>query len=179
MPDSIVRRRQPAQAVVEFGLLALLFTLLLFAIVDFGLLLNGWVTVSSAAREGARRAAVGISTQKVVEETQKFAPVPGLSPDEVKVTIAYCDDGSGCHYFCSYGTGQPISGPPTASCETLSPNFTTFKPNSRVSVTVTADKFQVVTPLVRPFFGCGGAQPACYVPLNSSTSMRYEGAGLI
>jgi Flp pilus assembly protein TadG len=176
----MLRRRQPAQAVVEFGLLALLFTLLLFAIVDFGLLLNGWVTVSSAAREGARRAAVGISTQKVVDETQKFAPVPGLAPSEVKVTIAYCDDSNPCEYFCSYGAGQqPIGAGAGATCQAPSVTPTGYKPNSRVSVTVTADKFQVVTPLVRPFFGCGGTQPTCFVPLNSSTSMRYEGAGLI
>ena len=34
---------------VEFGILALLFTLIMFAIADFGMLLNGWVAVSSAA----------------------------------------------------------------------------------------------------------------------------------
>src|SRR5919202_3756168 len=152
-------RREPAQAVVEFGLLALLFTLLLFAIVDFGLLLNGWVTVSSAAREGARRAAVGISTQKVVEETQKFAPVPGLSPDEVKVTIAYCPDGGACTYYCSYG-GGPLPDP-SGHCNPTSPTPVTVTPAGpaldRVEVTVTADKYQVVTPLVRPFFGCAGS----------------------
>jgi Flp pilus assembly protein TadG len=172
------RRREPAQAVVEFGLLALLFTLLLFAIVDFGLLLNGWVTVSSAAREGARRAAVGISTAKVVDETQRFAPVPGLSPSEVKVTIAYCPQSGACVYYCSY-SGPPVTGA-GGTCNTTSETPVSITPApDRVEVTVTADKYQVVTPLVRPFFGCGGTQPTCYVPLNSSTSMRYEGAGLI
>jgi Flp pilus assembly protein TadG len=172
-------RREPAQAVVEFGLLALLFTLLLFAIVDFGLLLNGWVTVSSAAREGARRAAVGISTSSTVHDTQQFAPVPGLAPSEVKVTIAYCD-GTTCEYFCSYAAGQqPIGGGTGDKCLAPTATATTYKPNSTVKVTVTADKFQVVTPLVRPFFGCGGNQPTCFVPLSSFTSMRYEGAGLI
>lgn len=174
------RRREPAQAVVEFGLLALLFTLLLFAIVDFGLLLNGWVTVSSAAREGARRAAVGISTSSIVHDTQQFAPVPGLAPSEVKITIAYCDGTNACDYFCSYGAGQqPIGGGPGDSCQAPSPVATAYKPNSTVKVTVTADKFQVVTPLVRPFFGCAGNQPTCFVPLSSFTSMRYEGSGLI
>jgi Flp pilus assembly protein TadG len=175
------RRREPAQAVVEFGLLALLFTLLLFAIVDFGLLLNGWVTVSSAAREGARRAAVGISTEKVVQETQNFAPVPGLAPSEVKVTIAYCPDSGACTYYCSY-SGRPLPDP-SGNCNPLSPNPVTVTPAApvpdRVEVTVTADKYQVVTPLVRPFFGCAGTQPTCYVPLNSRTSMRFEGSGLI
>jgi Flp pilus assembly protein TadG len=174
------RRREPAQAVVEFGLLALLFTLLLFAIVDFGLLLNGWVTVSSAAREGARRAAVGMSTAKVVSETQNFAPVPGLAPSEVKVTIAYCSQSGGCTYYCSYASsGPPITGG-SGNCTQTSETLVNINPApDRVEVTVTADKFQVVTPLVRPFFGCSGTQANCFVPLNSSTSMRYEGAGLI
>ena len=164
---------------VEFGLLALLFTLLLFAIVDFGLLLNGWVTVSSAAREGARRAAVGISTSSIVHDTQQFAPVPGLAPSEVKITVAYCD-GPTCDYFCSYGAGQqPIGGGAGDRCLAPTQTATSYKPNSTVKVTVTADKFQVVTPLVRPFFGCAGSQPNCFVPLSSFTSMRYEGAGLI
>jgi hypothetical protein len=34
---------------------------------------------------------------------------------------------------------------------------------------------EVVTPLVRPFFGCGSDQPHCNVQLSSSAVMRYEG----
>jgi Flp pilus assembly protein TadG len=170
-----LRTRQPSQAVVEFGLLALLFTLLLFAIVDFGLLLNGWVTVSSAAREGARRAAVGANTDAVVQNAQQFAPVPGLSSSEIRVTIRYCD--IGCSQSVCYSS-VPV--PAGSSCQPAqsSQPAASFKIDS-VDVTVTADKFQVVTPLVRPFFGCAGTQANCFVPLNSGTSMRYEGSGLV
>jgi hypothetical protein len=45
--------------VVEFGIVALLFTALMFAIVDFGLLLNTWLAVSSGTRDIARTASVG------------------------------------------------------------------------------------------------------------------------
>src|SRR5690348_2394349 len=55
------RRASPGQAIVEFGIVALLLVLIIFAVVDFGLLLNGWLGVSAAARQGARQAAVGLS----------------------------------------------------------------------------------------------------------------------
>ena len=55
-----LRSRARGQSVVEFGILALLFALMMFAIVEFGLLLNGWVSVSSTTREAARWAATGL-----------------------------------------------------------------------------------------------------------------------
>src|SRR6202035_1949803 len=54
-----MRARQRSQAVVEFGIIALLFTALMFATVDFGLLLNTWLAVSTGTREIARNASVG------------------------------------------------------------------------------------------------------------------------
>src|SRR5438477_9187964 len=54
------RTRGRGQAIVEFGLVALLFALLLMGIVDFAVLLNGWLGVSSSARDIARQAAVGM-----------------------------------------------------------------------------------------------------------------------
>ncbi len=52
--QSDLRLRQPGQAIVEFGIVSILFILLLFGMVDFGLLLNGWLTISSNSREAAR-----------------------------------------------------------------------------------------------------------------------------
>lgn len=189
-----VRSRQRSQSVVEFGLLALLFTLILFGIADFGMLLNGWVAVSSAAREGARRASVGAevvgttSARGVIDSAKSFAPVPGVPPSQVKVIVYYDWPSPNGTTFCSNGATPP----PGLSCTTLysqsaNPNVVgctnpptaspCFTPPAdiMVTVTVTADTFEVITPLVRPFFGCGGNVPKCYVPITSSTSMRYEG----
>ena len=55
----MLRSRRRGQAIVEFGLISLLFVGLLFAVVDFGLLLNTWLAVSSGSRELARSAQVG------------------------------------------------------------------------------------------------------------------------
>src|SRR5438270_3745433 len=52
--------RRRGQSIVEFGLVALTFCLLLFGVVDLGILMNGWLGVSSSARDIARQLAVGI-----------------------------------------------------------------------------------------------------------------------
>ncbi len=49
-----------------------------------------------------------------------------------------------------------------------------WQTGGQVAVTITAP-LQVVTPLVRPFFGCSGNQSSCPVNLTSSVTMRYEG----
>jgi hypothetical protein len=54
-----MQHRTQGQAVVEFCLVAMLFFTLLFAIFDFGMLLNDWISVTTGASVGARQAAVG------------------------------------------------------------------------------------------------------------------------
>ena len=49
------------QALVEFGLVAVVFLTFVFGIIDFARLLESWVTVQYAAREGARYALTGRS----------------------------------------------------------------------------------------------------------------------
>jgi len=49
---------EKGQALVEFTLLVPIFLLLLFAIVDFGMGFYSWITITNAAREGARLGAV-------------------------------------------------------------------------------------------------------------------------
>ena len=49
---------EKGQALVEFALLVPIFLLLLFAVVDFGMGFYSWITVTNAAREGARLGAV-------------------------------------------------------------------------------------------------------------------------
>lgn len=49
------------QALVEFGLIAIVFLTLIFGIIDFARLMQSWVTVQYAAREGARYALTGRS----------------------------------------------------------------------------------------------------------------------
>lgn len=76
-----VRSADRGAAAVEFALVLPLLLLLVFGIIDFGRALNAQVTITQAAREGARL--VALNQPNVVIRTQQAAT--GLSG--VKVTV--------------------------------------------------------------------------------------------
>jgi Flp pilus assembly protein TadG len=76
--------------VVEFALVLPLLLLLVFGIIDFGRALNAQVTLTQAAREGARLDA--LNQPNVVSRTQ--AAATGLSGVSVTVVTA-CPPGAG------------------------------------------------------------------------------------
>jgi hypothetical protein len=83
---------------VEFALVLPLLLLVVFGIIDFGRALNAQITITQAAREGARLAALG--QPNVVSRTQ--AAATGLSGVTVTVVTA-CPPPPG---------GPPPPGPP-------------------------------------------------------------------
>ena len=52
-------RGEGGQTIVEFALVAMVFFMLVFGIIDFSRLFHAWVTVEHAAREGARYGITG------------------------------------------------------------------------------------------------------------------------
>jgi Flp pilus assembly protein TadG len=78
------RVRDGGATAVEFALLLPVLLLLVFGIVDFGRAINAQVTLTQAAREGARLAALNESD--LVSRTQ--AAATGLSSVNVTVTTA-------------------------------------------------------------------------------------------
>jgi Flp pilus assembly protein TadG len=52
-------RPQQGQAMTEFALVLPVLALLLFAVIQFGIVFNNYVTLTDATRAGARKAAVG------------------------------------------------------------------------------------------------------------------------
>jgi hypothetical protein len=178
----MLRSRQRGQAIVEFGIIAILFTLIMFAIADFGLLLNDWLSVSSGARQLARDAAVGMSMANLELEAGKL-PIPGVEADPyftggpcckvgtpgsaLQLSVTYCSteaaDASKCDPIPTSLVDSrflPVGTP--GGCTTWSQNPpiacqhpaapSTSVPGDMVKVTLTAAGAQVVTPLVRPFF---------------------------
>jgi TadE-like protein len=186
-----VASKQRGQAVVEFGIIALLFTLLMFAVIDVGLLLNTWLSVSSGTRELARSASVGKKAAFLSDEATKMV-IPSVRANGF-AGGACCGASSAVHVTVEYFAGC-VPGP---ACTTAVPkaNILTNYPapdwsatscngagchpvaDDFVRITVVAQGAEVITPLVRPFFGCNdGSILHCYVQLSSTTTMRFEGA---
>ncbi len=91
-PRGGLRARDRGAAAVEFALCLPLLLLIVFGIIDFGRALNAQITLTQAAREGVRLAALGYSNAAV--QTRADAAAPGLSG--LSVTIAAnCPPGAG------------------------------------------------------------------------------------
>src|SRR5580704_13840340 len=84
--------RDRGAAAVEFALCLPILLLLVFGIIDFGRALNAQITLTQAAREGVRLAALGYTSAAVQARAQTAAPeLSGIS-----VTIAAsCPPGAG------------------------------------------------------------------------------------
>lgn len=102
--DARPRPRDRGAAAVETALVLPLLLMLVFGIIDFGRLLNAQLTVSAAAREGARAAAIGGSPSARVNQIMGDLPGgidtgeshgcvtnPGVTDDAVVVVQADFD----------------------------------------------------------------------------------------
>jgi Flp pilus assembly protein TadG len=87
-------RRDRGASAVEFALLLPVLLLLLFGIVDFGRAINAQITLTQAAREGARVAALGQSAASV-QNRVTTAAAPLLSPVPATVTTCPANAGPG------------------------------------------------------------------------------------
>ena len=74
---------------VEFALVLPLLVTLVFGIVQFGLALNTKLTLTHAAREGARAAVVGSNATTAVKDA-----ATGLDLKTSDIDVVPCDDGT-------------------------------------------------------------------------------------
>lgn len=97
-------RNENGQALVEFAIILPILLILIMGIVQFGLVLNAYITIENASREGARRGIIGITDAEIknliiatspsLEEkniTLEITPNEGSrkSGDTIKVKIEY------------------------------------------------------------------------------------------
>jgi Flp pilus assembly protein TadG len=85
------RNTDQGQAVVEFAVILPVLLLILFAILQFGVVFNNYIQVTAAAREGARKAAVsrslGTSSAETAATTAAKSAAPGLNQSNITVSF--------------------------------------------------------------------------------------------
>lgn len=89
MTPTNFRRNEHGQAVVEFAIIVPLLGLLLFAILQFGIVFNNYLTLTDAVRAGARKATVSrhaTSRHQVVEDAV-IAAASGLDADKLEISL--------------------------------------------------------------------------------------------
>ncbi|TWH46825.1 TadE-like protein [Sporomusa sp. KB1] len=82
-------KQNRGQAMVETALILPVILLILFAIVEFGMVLNQYLVLTAAAREGARTAAVSDDTAARVAVAEAVASISNVG---LQVSIAYPGD---------------------------------------------------------------------------------------
>ena len=151
---AVRRRRRPfdrGQSLVEFALILPVLMIMVFGIIDFGLGLRSYISLTNATREGARFAAVGNSAGAYP------ANCDGTSNTTVIGRVCYT-----------------IEGLDLADVDTVSVAY----PNGQTpgnSVVVSADyTYNYITPIgdIVDFFS-GGTFPDS-LSLSTSTDMRLE-----
>lgn len=80
------QNKERGQALVELALVLPILLLILMAIVDMGRIYHGYLSVTTAAREGARQASLG-RTDEQVRATAILSATP-LEADRISVAIS-------------------------------------------------------------------------------------------
>jgi Flp pilus assembly protein TadG len=82
-------RSQQGQTAVEFALIAPLLIVLLLGVVQFGIAFNNYLTITDAARAGARNAIVLRFSGGSVDDVKAAvrAAAPGLDPLKLKIDV--------------------------------------------------------------------------------------------
>lgn len=145
---SVVRGRlhsEKGAAAVEFAIVASIFFMLVFGIIDFGFGFHTWNATANAAREGARRAAVSSDVNDIKARVAASANFLDLTKMTVNVT-------------CARGASAFTTCPPSSSW--IAGDF----------VRVTVDyKYSYITPLP-VFVGLGNT-----LMLHSVSETTFEG----
>ncbi len=89
-----LHREEKGAAAVEFAIVATLFFMLVFGIIDFGFAFHSWNNAVNAAREGARTAAVDPSVTDITNRVRTAAS----TLDQSKLTISVLCSRSGAAF---------------------------------------------------------------------------------
>jgi len=86
---SIFRKNEKGQGLVSFALVLPILAMLIFGIIQFGFIFYSQITITSAAREGARMASVGKQDQEIINKINSItSSIPLLTVYMNNVTIS-------------------------------------------------------------------------------------------
>lgn len=99
------RRGEEGQSMVEFALMLPVFLIILAIVVEFGVGLSNWISITNATREGARYGAVGATPAEIQARVlEKSTQLIGSDLDPSQIEVAYVDlNGDG-----SVGRGESV-----------------------------------------------------------------------
>lgn len=78
------RKNTRGQSLVETAIILPILVLIIVGIIEFGLLLNNYILITNASREGARKAALGGTDSEIVQVVENMSTTLDIS----KMTIA-------------------------------------------------------------------------------------------
>jgi Flp pilus assembly protein TadG len=89
MRPADVVRREDGQAITEFALILPVLVALLLGIIQFGIVFNNYLTITDAARAGARKAAVSrfLGDNGAAAKTTAQNSAQQLNQTDLKVTV--------------------------------------------------------------------------------------------
>jgi Flp pilus assembly protein TadG len=98
-------RNQKGQALVEFAIVLPILLLLVFGIIQFGILFNNYLTLTDAVRAGARQAAVSrtLSDQTGPAKNRVIQAAANLRLSDLDVTVTPHDPVTGSATFVQGG----------------------------------------------------------------------------
>jgi Flp pilus assembly protein TadG len=84
------RKREQGQTMTEFALVLPLLAVLLFGVIQFGIVFHNYVTLVDAVRAGARQGAVGrhVSSPTAAVEDRVRGSATNLDQDQLSVTVS-------------------------------------------------------------------------------------------
>jgi Flp pilus assembly protein TadG len=102
-----IKSNEEGQAFAEFVIVAPVLLLLVFGIIQFGILFNNYLTLTDAVRAGARQAAVSRTlTDPIASATDRVKAAAAnldTSPDALEITVDPYDPKSGTHSWAQGG----------------------------------------------------------------------------
>lgn len=78
-------KNQKGQALVEFAIVLPVLLMLVMGIIQFGMMLNSYLAIENASREGARAGIVGSTDAEI--ESLIISSSPSLNPADLTVTL--------------------------------------------------------------------------------------------